>query len=163
VIALFSALLFQDGQMGSRLGEVRVGGQLTECSLSFDVQRLGGLVSVVLEDGMETPIVELHFFPDVDKPAALPVSAVLLYGGGNNDADQRPPRFDVAGGGSFSFKMGDRTTSAVADMIRSRTLRFSYALAGGTGSEATVSLSRYEAAQIGDCLTRLTPGATYLR
>lgn len=163
MIALIGAFLMQDGPAGARLGEVFEGGRLTECSLSFDVQGLGGLISVVLEDGTDTPIAELQFLSDLDKPTAVPVRALLLDGDGNNGADQRPPRLDSAWEGSFAFKMGDRTASAVAHMIRGRTVSFSYALAGGIESKASVSLSRYEAAQIGDCLARLTPGATYLR
>ena len=163
MIALVGALLIQDGQAGARLGETySFERRLTGCSFSFEVQRLGGLISVVLEDGIDTPIVELMFFPDLGKPHPVPIRALLMDGDENNSADQRPPRLDSAWEGSFAFKMGDRTASAIVYMIQGRTFSFSYTLAGGIESKASVSLTRYEAAQIGECLSRLTPGASYL-
>ncbi|MBU1540046.1 MAG: hypothetical protein KKC29_01175 [Alphaproteobacteria bacterium] len=163
LIALLGSLLVENGQDGSRLGQAYMEGRLIGCSFSFEAQRLGGLISVVLESGSDIPIVELTFFPDLDKPDAVPSRALLLDGDGDNGGDQRPPQLDARRSGSFAFKMGDRTTGSVSNMIQRRTLRFSYTLAGGRWSEASVSLSRYEAEQIGGCLARLTPGLSYLR
>lgn len=163
MLTMLGAFLLQDGLIGARLGETHVEGRLTQCSLSFDVQRLGGLISVVLEEGTNTPLVELMFFSDHDNPAPIPVHAVLLDGAEENSADQRPPPYESAWEGSFAFKMGEHTSNVVAHLIQRRTLRFSYTLPGGAGTEASVFLTRYEAAHVTDCLKRLMPEASYLR